>query len=356
MSMIKAGIKSVVKGIDEKERKISMLGTTEIIDRDNEVLSADGWELENFKSNPVVLFGHDHWTPAVGKAVVTKGKDGLMFDITFPPEGTYPLADTLFKLYKGGFMSASSVGFIPKEWVDADPEKAGEGVPRRKYTKQELIEISLVNVPANPSALITSRSFMKAWQTNAITAKDWDVLVGAVKDLGRVKGENLAAFINNAIEGAVTDDVSRDDVVAALVEAVGQEAVDAMLGSDQFCPTQEAMDAVAGVLGVSAEDIKAAAAQDGCTYDEGASTDGDEKNNQAVEKLAVEVNKRIDSIELAFNERMDALEEKLAKIFDDPDKAADYAELLLKAYRGKDAQDGANLIDEAEKAIKSFKP
>jgi hypothetical protein len=59
------------------------------------------------------------------------------------------MAEEIFQLYKEGFMRAFSVGFIPKEWTDGD----GEKVPRRTYTKWELLEYSAVPVPANPDAL-----------------------------------------------------------------------------------------------------------------------------------------------------------------------------------------------------------
>jgi hypothetical protein len=51
-------------------------------------------------------------------------------------------------------MNASSVGFIPKEWVDGD----GKKTPFRKFTKVELLELSLVSVPANPEALMSAKS------------------------------------------------------------------------------------------------------------------------------------------------------------------------------------------------------
>ena len=60
-----------------------------------------------------------------------------------------PFADIAYGLYKGQFLNAVSVGFIPIEWND---EKA-DGEMIRNYTRQELVEVSAVPVPANRDAL-----------------------------------------------------------------------------------------------------------------------------------------------------------------------------------------------------------
>ena len=58
----------------------------------------------------------------------------------------------MWQLYRGGFLNAVSVGFLPleepKPLYDADGHMVGN-----EFTKQELLEISSVPVPANPSCL-----------------------------------------------------------------------------------------------------------------------------------------------------------------------------------------------------------
>jgi phage head maturation protease len=61
-----------------------------------------------------------------------------------------PMGNLAYKMAKGGFIKSQSVGFIPLEW--ANGKKDGE--PDRTYTKTELLEISLVSVPANPGATV----------------------------------------------------------------------------------------------------------------------------------------------------------------------------------------------------------
>ena len=65
------------------------------------------------------------------------------------------MAKIAYGLYKGKFLNAVSVGFIPLKWENGTPGSAGipAGEFRRKYLEQELLEVSAVGIPANPSAL-----------------------------------------------------------------------------------------------------------------------------------------------------------------------------------------------------------
>ena len=135
--------------------EIEMIGSTGSVDRDGEAIDPNGWDLKAFKKNPVILAQHNYQKPPIAKAKSVKLVDGkLMFRIEFSEEGINPEADIYRKLYKTGFMNASSVGFQPKEWEDGD----GKKTPYRTFKKQELLELSLVSVPANSDALVTAKS------------------------------------------------------------------------------------------------------------------------------------------------------------------------------------------------------
>ncbi len=142
------------KEVNEEERSLVAYASTAVMDRDGEVIKTEGWELDNFKKNPVILLSHEYRQPPIGKALwVKKDKDRLKFKAQFAKT---QVADEVFQLYKDGFMRAFSVGFIPKEWEDGDTED--EKGPKRVYTKQELLEISAVSVPSNPDALVAAVS------------------------------------------------------------------------------------------------------------------------------------------------------------------------------------------------------
>ncbi len=83
---------------------------------------------------------------------------GLMGSIEFAPKEAYEFAETVYQLTKGGFLNAVSVGFMPRDTKElSKEEKASLGMPSYgvMYTKADLLEISVVSVPANPSALVT---------------------------------------------------------------------------------------------------------------------------------------------------------------------------------------------------------
>ena len=113
-----------VKEINEEERSLVGVASTEVMDRDREVIKTEGWELENFRKNPVILLSHDYRQPPIGKALwIKKDKNGLKFKAQF---ARTQVAEEIFSLYRDGFMKAFSVGFIPKEWEDGDGEN-GKG-------------------------------------------------------------------------------------------------------------------------------------------------------------------------------------------------------------------------------------
>jgi phage head maturation protease len=168
-----ADVEVLGKGTKPKPegRQILIAISSETVDRDTDTIAVDGWDLKQYRKNPVVLFGHRYFetaAPVVGKSLtefVDKGK--LKSLLEFTPQGMVPLADTLYGLYAEGFMNASSVGFIPKEWKfpEDDPDRPW-GID---FLKQELIEYSLVPVPSNPDALVEARS--KGIATEPI--KEW---------------------------------------------------------------------------------------------------------------------------------------------------------------------------------------
>jgi len=142
--------------------EVSMPGTEEAIldfvasdatlDRYGEVIEQTGWELANYRKNPVVVDSHDYGSISrvIGQSLITEVRNGKLLNrVKFALEN--PLGKLAHALSRGGFIRSESVGFIPISSKRGDPDK---GEPRRTFTRQELIEISLVAVPANPGATI----------------------------------------------------------------------------------------------------------------------------------------------------------------------------------------------------------
>lgn len=147
VKQIQKQLSTQVKAIDDDNRRITFVMSTETVDRDGDVIRQDGWDLEGFKKNPVFLVFHDQRQFPIGK-VETIGveSDRLIGTVKFADRGTYETADIAYELYKQGIMNAVSVSFAAKEYEPMD----GGGL---EIKSQELFELSAVPVPANPEAV-----------------------------------------------------------------------------------------------------------------------------------------------------------------------------------------------------------
>lgn len=120
-------------------------------DRDGDTINPLGWHLENYKKNPVVLWGHQSWSPPIGKCTAIEARaDGLYATAQFATKDENEVAETVYRLLAGGYLNSVSVGFKPLEWSYND-----DG---RDFKQQELLEFSVVTIPANPDAFSLARS------------------------------------------------------------------------------------------------------------------------------------------------------------------------------------------------------
>jgi len=154
------------------DRTLTYIASDETPDRMGDVIKVAGWNLTTYKRNPVILWGHDTSNvPPIGRAtnvrrsVMEDGKPALLASVEFAPPEAHEFADTIYQLSKGGFLNAVSVGFMPLEAEEAtEKEKADLGMPPYGviYSSADLLEISVVSVPANPSALVTGAKSLAA--------------------------------------------------------------------------------------------------------------------------------------------------------------------------------------------------
>jgi HK97 family phage prohead protease len=134
------------------------VASDETVDRYGDVIRVSGWELANYRRNPIVLFGHDKSNPVgIAKKVWVEGKK-LMVRIKLAEEGTSPFIDTLRKLVDQKIVRAVSVGFLPTAEPKYIRDEKNDRITGIEYVGQELLENSLVTVPANPAALSTAKS------------------------------------------------------------------------------------------------------------------------------------------------------------------------------------------------------
>ncbi|HEX3861292.1 MAG TPA: hypothetical protein VHY35_06320 [Stellaceae bacterium] len=159
---IAAEIKARIKQLDfkavekigkaaDKNGTFDVIISTEVTDRAGEIVRQNGWELTNYKNNPIVLWGHDYYSLPIGVCTETylteyNGVPALGAKGVFYPSDINPLAQQVRKMYEFGLKSGfhvgctTSVGFIPREF---EPDN------RSIITRAELLEFSFVPVPAN---------------------------------------------------------------------------------------------------------------------------------------------------------------------------------------------------------------
>lgn len=125
------------------------------VDRMGDTIEPGGWDLRWFRKNPIALFGHDSGFP-IGKWADVRVEGGkLLGRLTLAAEGTSARIDEIRRLVEQGVLRAVSVGFKP---LEAEPKDKAQPWGAQTYKRQELLETSLVSVPANPAALALAKS------------------------------------------------------------------------------------------------------------------------------------------------------------------------------------------------------
>lgn len=148
---LRGGLKCEARAVEGDAPVMEFIASDETLDRYDEVVKVDGWDLKAFKANPVIVDCHDYSsiTRILGRSPEIGVRDGKLVNrVEFCLDN--PMGALAFKMAKGGFIKSQSVGFIPHEWTNGK----NSDQPARTYTKQELLEVSLVVVPANPGATI----------------------------------------------------------------------------------------------------------------------------------------------------------------------------------------------------------
>ena len=149
-----ASLKRVThKTHSEEVQGMEFVLSDETPDRLEDVIMSDGWDLKHFKNNPIALFNHNPHAPIGKWANVRVENKQLRGHLEMAPEGTSSRIDEIRRLIQAGILKAVSVGFRPIE------QKRREGTDWGTiFVKSELVETSLVSVPANPNALAVAKS------------------------------------------------------------------------------------------------------------------------------------------------------------------------------------------------------
>jgi HK97 family phage prohead protease len=147
------------------DESLRFIASTEARDRYGDIVRADGWQLDNYKRNPIALFGHNH-EAIVGTATkIWKEGKQLLTELRLAAAGTAPVVDYVRALVQQKILKAVSVGFLPSKHKEVIEDGRFMGY---EFIEQELFEISLVAVPANQEALAIAKSLNLSYRDRAL--------------------------------------------------------------------------------------------------------------------------------------------------------------------------------------------
>tara|TARA_R110000824_G_scaffold171454_3_gene349082 strand:- start:12872 stop:13750 length:879 start_codon:yes stop_codon:yes gene_type:complete len=146
----------IVRSKTTKAGRTKVTASAPTPDRYNDIVAAD-WNLDHFKSNPVVVWAHDYSLPPVGRVLDIELKNNaLIANIEWDDSPSNKLGQTVASQFKRGFLNAVSVGFTPGDSIERsklDDDHPAYGKSGFLYTNNELMEISAVPIPAHRDAI-----------------------------------------------------------------------------------------------------------------------------------------------------------------------------------------------------------
>lgn len=146
---------------------LRVVAATEGIKQDGIDLRMSGAQLERFRSNPVVGFGHAYY----GRGDLPIGRasniqvDGarLVMDVEFDQGDDF--ARTVERKYRDGYLSAFSIGFDVTRWADGGDYWRGGAAE-----EWELLELSSVPVPLDAGAVVESGRALRGLSPRLVRA------------------------------------------------------------------------------------------------------------------------------------------------------------------------------------------
>jgi hypothetical protein len=150
----------------EGEPRVTFILSTGGIKRDDNIIDQNGWDLANYRNNPQVLWAHDYsgrfsgTCPTIGTSEKEwVEQDSLRSVCRFTPKELGVPEGFGFgigRMVQAGYLNAVSVGWNPIEWT-YDEQAGGY-----RFLRQELLEYSVVPIPADPDAL-AQRKPLRQW-------------------------------------------------------------------------------------------------------------------------------------------------------------------------------------------------
>jgi HK97 family phage major capsid protein/HK97 family phage prohead protease len=157
----------------------------ETVDRYGDVIVASGWQLASFRKNPIALFGHSsNFVIGNWRDVRIEGSK-LLGRLDLMPAVSERLTE-IHAAVRAGVLRAVSVGFRA---VAAEPIDQNDKFGPARFLKSELLECSLVAVPANPNAVQLAKELNLSPETRNLIFGEPAVLDRIVRRSGDNPGK-----------------------------------------------------------------------------------------------------------------------------------------------------------------------
>jgi hypothetical protein len=159
-----------LRGVNEENRTAEFIISTESVDRHGTVFKMDGWDLTSYRKNPIVSYNHragsDEPDDIIGTSEIYT-EEGLMIGrVTFETENEK--ADKVYRKVLNGTLKMASVGAIVHEGRYGNKSE-GEDPNVLYFTRQELVEWSVVSAGSNPDAFKRSAEMIDEFKTSLKT-------------------------------------------------------------------------------------------------------------------------------------------------------------------------------------------
>ncbi len=150
------------RSVDKKNLTVDIVASTPSVDSYGTVIDPKGWDVEQFKRNPVITWAHDDrgFTGSDGLPIANalpetvRVENGqLKMRLRFTPEDVNPFGYKVFRMIAEGFIHGVSVGFDP-DMEETDTMTDGDGDSVQIFRSSKLLEVAVVTIPSNDDALI----------------------------------------------------------------------------------------------------------------------------------------------------------------------------------------------------------
>lgn len=182
------------KSFNDKDKTITHYISTVTPDRFGDIVNPFGMDADNYRKNPIVLFGHSH--RARGNVI---GKNLALFPDDFGVKAITKFADTpagndLYILNREGYLNAWSIGYIPKKVKTQNSASNNQTGTYNIIDEWELLEYSSVVIPANPDALNLMLKEIKS--TEVLQELNYSILQNRIDEIE----DKLARKLNDILK------------------------------------------------------------------------------------------------------------------------------------------------------------